>query len=63
MFGVYIYMDMHNGETLQHYFRFVEKEALVFGVFLPIVNTIVIIWLLIEKLLKKLWNKIKYWKK
>lgn len=63
LFGVAIYIDMNKGETLQHYFRHAELDAIILFIFFPIINTVVVICILIFKLLEKLWNKIKYWEK
>lgn len=63
LYGVAIYIDMEKGETLQHYFRHAELEAVICLMFLPIINTIAIIFILTFKLFEKLWEKIKYWEK
>lgn len=63
LFGVAIYIDMNKGETLQHYFRHAEFDAIIMFIFFPIINTVTVICILIFKLLEKLWNKIKYWEK
>jgi hypothetical protein len=63
LIGVQIYIDMDKGETLDHYFKNIDLCAIIFCILLPFINTIILIFLFIFKLLEKLWNKIKYWEK
>lgn len=63
LYGVCIYIDMNKGENLQHYFRYIDTEAIICCIFIPIINTLALICIVSLKLLEKLWNKIKYWEK
>lgn len=63
LFGVYIYIDMNKGETLQHYFNGADLFSIVFCVLIPIINTFTLIFFSIYKLSEKIWDKIKYWEK
>lgn len=63
LFGVYFYVDLEKGETLDHYFKNVDHGAIFFCVAIPVINTFMLISAFILKLVEKLWNKIKYWEK
>ena len=61
--GVYIYIDMYKGETLQHYFKYEDSRINIFFMLIPCINIIALIYFFGIKLFKKLWDKIKYWEK
>lgn len=58
LFGVFIYIDMDKGETLDHYFRNVDLCSIIFCILIPIINTIILISFFISKLFEKIWKKI-----
>ena len=63
LFGVFIYIDMNKGETLQNYFNGIDLCSTIFCIFMPLINTGVLIFFYIYKLSEKVWDKIKYWRK
>lgn len=63
LFGVFIYIDMDKGETLDHYFRYVDLCSIIFCMLIPIINTFILMFFSISKLFEKIWDKIKYWEK
>ena len=63
LLGVYVYIDMNKGESLEHYFRNVDFLLFIIVFLLPIFNTVAFILLIFDILFKKIWDKIKYWKK
>lgn len=63
LIGVQIYTDMDKGETLEHYFKDIDLCSIIFCILLPLINTIILIFLFVFKLFEKLWDKIKYWEK
>lgn len=63
LFGVFIYIDMDKGETLQDYFHNMEITMIICITFIPILNTFFVILLLSATIFEKIWDRIKYWKK
>jgi hypothetical protein len=63
LYGVFVYIDIDKGETLQRYFQNTEIMMIVSMVFTPIINTGFVILLFSTITFEKIWNKIKYWKK
>lgn len=63
LYGITVYCDMDKGESLDHYFRKLDGWELIIIFLIPIFNTFVLIFVILSLLLKKIWNKIKYWKK
>ena len=63
LLGVYVYIDMNKGESLEHYFRNVDFLLFIIVFLLPIFNTVAFILLIFDILFKKIWDKIKYCKK
>lgn len=63
LFRVFIYIDMDKGETLQEYFCGIDLCSIIFCIFIPFINTFMLIFFSIYKLSEKFWDKIKYWKK
>lgn len=63
LFGVFIYIDMDKGETLDHYFTGIDLFSTVFCILIPVINTFILIFFFTFKLVEKIWDKIKYWKK
>lgn len=63
LFCITIYCDMDKGENLDHYFRKLDSWELIIVFLIPIFNTGVLIFIIFSLLLKKIWNKIKYWQK
>lgn len=63
LFGVFVYIDMDKRETLEHYCQGTDMPSTIFLILFPFVNTFILILYFIILISKKLWNKIKYWKK
>lgn len=63
LYGVVVYIDMDKGETLQHYCKDTDMLSTIFLILFPFVNTFILILYFIFVISKKLWNKIKYYKK
>ena len=63
LFGVFVYIDMDKGETLEHYCKDTDMPSTIFLILFPFVNTFILILCFIILISKKLWNKIKYCKK
>ena len=64
LYLIYFYIDMKKGQTLNGYFdEFDDSHILIFCLFMPIINTILIVDLYFCKILNIIWNKIKLWKK
>ena len=61
--GVYIYIDMYKGETLQHYFKYEDSHIMIFCMLVPGINIVALIYFFGIKLFKKFWDKIKHWEK
>lgn len=53
LFGVYIYIDMNKGETLQNYFNGTDLFSVIFCIFIPIINTFMLTFFFIYKLSEK----------
>jgi hypothetical protein len=63
LLGIYVYIDMNKGESLEHYFRNVDFLLFIIVFLLPIFNTVTFILLIFDIIFKKIWDKIKYWEK
>lgn len=63
LLGVYVYIDINKGESLEHYFRNVDFLLFIIVFLLPVFNTVAFILLIFDIIFKKIWDKIKYWKK
>ena len=63
LFGVFVYIDMDKRETLEHYCKNIDMPSTIFLILFPFVNTFILILYFLILISKKIWNKIKYWKK
>ena len=63
LFGVFIYIDMDKGESLEHYFGGLNGLDLTLMFLFPIFNTIVLIIVILHTLFSNIWDKIKDWEK
>lgn len=58
------YLDMHEGETLEHYLNRRDIDDIFWTLSLcPAFNWIMATFVIIDVIFKAIWNKIKYWKK